>query len=124
VTLANAGHLAPFRNGEELPVAGSLPLGVMSSAEYDEIDFRLHENDTLIFYTDGLVEARNEAGELYGFDRVANLTASAKSVEEIVEAACAFGQEDDITVLRLTRLAESAPAHQARINLAAQIARA
>lgn len=124
VTLANAGHLAPFRNGEELPVGGSLPLGVMASAEYDEIDFRLHENDSLVFYTDGLVEARNEAGELYGFERVATLTKSAGSVEEIVEAACAFGQQDDITVLRLTRLAESVAAHQSRIHLAAQIARA
>lgn len=124
VTLANAGHLAPFRNGEELPVGGSLPLGVMASAEYDEIDFRLQEEDSLVFYTDGLVEARNEAGELYGFDRVATLTGSADSVEEIVEAACAFGQQDDITVLRLTRLAESVAAHQSRVNLAAQIARA
>jgi phosphoserine phosphatase RsbU/P len=124
VTLANAGHLAPFRNGEELPVAGSLPLGVMPSAEYNELDFRLQENDALIFYTDGLVEARNEAGELYGFDRVATLTASTDSVEEIVETARKFGQKDDITVLRLTRLSQSDPSHQARINLAAQIARA
>ena len=124
VTLANAGHLAPFRGGEELPVAGSLPLGVVSDAEYDELDFRLRENESLTFYTDGVVEARNEAGELYGFDRVATLTASTNSVEEIVEAACDFGQKDDITVLRLTRLSESAAAHQSRINLAAQIARA
>jgi hypothetical protein len=124
VAIANAGHLAPFRNGEELPVAGSLPLGLASDAEYDELDFHLHEDDTLVFYTDGVVEARSESGELYGFDRVAALVASAGSVEEIVEAACAFGQQDDITVLRLTRLAESAPAYEARISLAAQIARA
>ncbi|HTV05231.1 MAG TPA: SpoIIE family protein phosphatase [Acidobacteriaceae bacterium] len=124
VTLANAGHLAPFRNGDELPVAGSLPLGLASDTEYDELDFRLHEGESLIFYTDGVVEARSESGELYGFDRVSALVASAGSVEEIVETACAFGQKDDITVLRLTRLAQSAPAHEARINLAAQIARA
>jgi len=124
VTLANAGHLAPFRNGDELPVAGSLPLGLASDTEYDELDFRLQEDESLIFYTDGVVEARSESGELYGFERVSALVASAGSVEEIVETACAFGQKDDITVLRLTRLAQTAPAHEARINLAAQIARA
>jgi len=122
VALANAGHLAPFRNEAELPVAGSLPLGLIPDAEYDELDFRLREHDTLIFYTDGVVEARNQAGELYGFDRVADLAASAQSVEQIVEAACAFGQKDDITVLQLTRLAQSAPAHESRLNLATQIA--
>jgi hypothetical protein len=122
VTLANAGHLAPFRNEAELPVAGSLPLGMIPDAEYEELDFRLRENDTLIFYTDGVVEARNESGELYGFDRVAHLAASDQSVEQIVESACSFGQKDDITVLRLTRLAESAPAHAARLDLATQIA--
>lgn len=122
VTLANAGHLAPFRNEAELPVAGSLPLGLVRDADYEELDFRLQEDDTLMFYTDGVVEARNEAGELYGFERVASLAASKQNVEQIVEAACVFGQKDDITVLRLTRLAESAPAHAARLDLATQIA--
>lgn len=122
VALANAGHLAPFRNETELPVAGSLPLGLISDAEYDELDFRLQESDTLTFYTDGVVEAQNEAGELYGFERVAALVSSSQNVHQIVEAACAFGQKDDITVLRLTRLEESAPAHAARLDLAAQIA--
>ncbi|MGC2163658.1 MAG: SpoIIE family protein phosphatase [Silvibacterium sp.] len=124
VALANAGHLAPFRNEAELPVAGSLPLGLTLDAEYDELVFRLHENDSLTFYTDGVLEARSQTGELYGFDRVAHLAASNPSVEQIVEAACAFGQKDDITVLRVTRLAESAPAHASRLHLATQIARA
>jgi hypothetical protein len=122
VVLANAGHLAPFRNETELPVTGSLPLGLTADAEYDELDFRLQENDTLMFYTDGVVEARNQAGELYGFERIAALAASNQNVEQIVEAACAFGQKDDITVLRVTRLAESAPAHAARLDLATHIA--
>lgn len=122
VALGNAGHLAPYRNDKELPVAGSLPLGVMSDADYDELDFRLQEGDTLLFYTDGVVEARNEAGELYGFERISGLAASNRTVEQIVETVCAFGQKDDITVLRLTRLAESAPAGAARLDLAAQIA--
>lgn len=122
VALANAGHLAPFRNHEELPVAGSPPLGLIPDADYEELVFRLHEDDTLLLYTDGVVEARNEKGELYGFERTASLAASAGSVDEIVDAARSFGQRDDITVIRVTRLAESAPANAARLNLAAQIA--
>jgi hypothetical protein len=122
VTLGNAGHLAPFRNQTELPMTGSLPLGLTPNAQYDELDFQLDEGDTLTFMTDGVVEAQNESGELYGFDRVAELAAASNSVEQIVEAARAFGQKDDITVLRIIRLSQSAPAHAARLDLATQIA--
>ncbi|MGH9587905.1 MAG: PP2C family protein-serine/threonine phosphatase, partial [Acidobacteriaceae bacterium] len=122
VTLANAGHLSPFHNTIELPVTGSLPLGLAPDTKYDETGFHLKENDSLTFYTDGVVEAQNESGELYGFDRVAALAASNPSVEQIVEAARDFGQKDDITVLRLVRLHQTAPAHTATIRLATQIA--
>jgi hypothetical protein len=120
-TIANAGHLAPFRDREELPVAGSLPLGLAADANYDDLVFALQEGETLTFYTDGIVEARNEAGELYGFERLAALLRSDPSVEQVVEEARNFGQEDDITVFKVTRLAESAPAHAARLSLATQI---
>jgi hypothetical protein len=121
-TLANAGHLAPYREGKELPVNGSLPLGVSADAAYDELVFLLHEGETLTFYTDGILEARNPAGELYGFDRVAALVGSDRTIEQMVEEACNFGQQDDITVFRVTRLAHSAPADAARLSMATQIA--
>ncbi len=121
-TIANAGHLAPFRDGEELPVAGSLPLGLAANAAYDELIFALHEGETLTFYTDGILEARNSAGELYGFERLATLVQSHPTIERMVEEACNFGQQDDITIFRVTRLAQSAPAHAARLSLATQIA--
>jgi hypothetical protein len=120
-TIANAGHLAPFLDQEELPVAGSLPLGVAEDAEYDELIFPLHEGETLTFYTDGIVEARNKAGELYGFERLAALLRADPSIEQMLEEARNFGQQDDITVFKVTRLAESAPAHAARLSLATQI---
>lgn len=120
--LANAGHLAPYRNGEELPVGGSLPLGIVPGAEYDEIAFRLQENETLTFYTDGIVEARNSQGQLFGFDRVQELSRAGASPVNIADQASAFGQEDDITVLTLTRLAASEPAHAASVSLTTQIA--
>jgi hypothetical protein len=121
-TLANAGHLAPYRAGQELPVNGSLPLGLAADAVYDELVFLLHEGETLTFYTDGILEARNPAGELYGFDRVTALVGSGRTIEQMVEEACNFGQQDDITVFRVTRLAQSAPANAARLSMATQIA--
>ncbi|HZD75964.1 MAG TPA: SpoIIE family protein phosphatase [Acidobacteriaceae bacterium] len=121
VTLANAGHIAPFRDASELPVAGSLPLGIADDTTYDEIDFRLQEDETLTLYTDGILEARNAHGELFGFDRVADLMSRRPSVQQIVDTACAFGQEDDITVLSIKRL-PAAETHTSTVRLTAQIA--
>jgi serine phosphatase RsbU (regulator of sigma subunit) len=105
VILANAGHLPPFLNQRELEIEGSLPLGLLSSATYGEVLIRLHPGDQLSLYTDGLVEARSSTGEIYGFDRLHALFASRPSAQQATQAAVAFGQEDDITVLTLTRLA-------------------
>jgi len=58
---------------------------------------RLAPGDTLTFLSDGVVEACNAAGELFGFDRTREI--SIRSVEEIADAAQAHGQQDDITVL-------------------------
>jgi hypothetical protein len=68
--------------------------------------------------------ARNAAGELYGFDRLAALVQARPSIEQMVEEACNFGQEDDITIFQVTRLAQSAPAHEARLSMATQITKA
>lgn len=100
VTLANAGHLSPYRNGEEVPLESGLPLGIAPDATYAESTIRLAPSDRLTFLSDGIVEARNSAGELFGFDRTRAI--STQSAEAIATAAQAFGQEDDITVLTLT----------------------
>jgi serine phosphatase RsbU (regulator of sigma subunit) len=64
----------------------------------------LNDDDRVTLYTDGLLEACNSAGELYGFERVAALLAERPDAESVAAAARAFGQEDDITVLTMTRL--------------------
>jgi serine phosphatase RsbU (regulator of sigma subunit) len=122
-TVANAGHLAPFREGKELPVHGSLPLGISTQVVYDELSFRLQEDETLTLYTDGIVEARNSRGELFGFDRLSAMMATRPELGTIVDAAEGFGQEDDITVLSITRHSASAP-KAATVSLTAQIATA
>ncbi len=97
--IANAGHLAPYRNGQEIPLPPGLPLGVVADAEYCSISLQFHPGDFLTLLSDGVVEARNPEGELFGFERTQEV--SGKSAEEIARAAQKFGQEDDITVLTL-----------------------
>jgi hypothetical protein len=102
VTLANAGHLPPYLRGEEISIPSGLPLGLnsQSSDAFQQIEFTLSPNDTLTLISDGVVEARNPTGELFGFERtraISNFSAS-----HIANAAESHGQEDDITVLTLT----------------------
>jgi serine phosphatase RsbU (regulator of sigma subunit) len=61
----------------------------------------LAPGDHVTFVSDGVVEARNAKGELFGFDRMAALTIQPAAA--IAAAAESWGQEDDITVLSLTR---------------------
>jgi hypothetical protein len=99
-TIANAGHLAPYRNGEEIALSGGLPLGIAPEAEYAESALSLAPGDTLTFLSDGVVEAQSPLGELFGFDRTCQI--STLSAEQIAAKAQAHGQQDDITVLSLT----------------------
>jgi len=98
--IANAGHLAPYRNGEEIACDSGLPLGLKAHSEYTESVLQLALGDTLTLLSDGVVEARNHAGELFGFDRTRAI--SGETAQQIAEAAQSFGQEDDITVLKVT----------------------
>ena len=68
VSLANAGHLPPYRNGNEVTIEASLPLGLTSDATYPESRFRMKIGDTLTLLSDGVVEARDPTGALFGFE--------------------------------------------------------
>ena len=103
-TMANAGHPSPFLNQEEIELPGALPLGLSDEAAYEETTRQLQVGDHLLLYTDGLLEARTAAGELYSFDRLRDLVATKPNAEQATMAAQDFGQDDDITVLTLTRL--------------------
>ena len=100
MTLANAGNLPPYRNGQELDVESGLPLGITPDVCYSETTFQLNPNDRLTFVSDGVVEATNDRRELFGFHRTQAI--STQSASAIAEAAKQFGQHDDITVLTLT----------------------
>jgi hypothetical protein len=104
--LANAGHLAPYVNGTEIALDSSLPLGVTPDVRYSESNLNLAPGDKLTLLTDGVVEARNPSGELFGFDRTAQI--SMQQADQIARAAQTHGQDDDITVLTLTLAADGA----------------
>ncbi len=103
LTIANAGHLPPYLNGEELTMEGALPLGTLPGMDYGSFAYELDEGDTLMLMTDGVVEAQDERGTLFGFERIGALVANHASATEIADAAQRFGQEDDILVLRVER---------------------
>ena len=107
VTLANAGHLSPYSEGIEIEIPSGLPLGLVPDIDYSEIHFDLAPGRTLTLVSDGIVEASDSSGQLYGFERTR--TISSQSADSIAAAAKAFGQSDDITVLTITRVPVLAP---------------
>ena len=80
-----------------------MPLGGVKNAAYQVTHFHLPQGSRLTFYSDGVIEAQNEKGELFGFER--GRAISTQPAAAIVEAARQFGQEDDITVVTIERLA-------------------
>jgi hypothetical protein len=104
VTIANAGHLSPYLDGIEIELPGALPLGIAEGGNYTSIRVELRPGSRLTFYSDGVVEAQNKAGELFGFDRVRAI--STESADAIVDKAVQFGQADDITVVTIERSAD------------------
>jgi hypothetical protein len=101
LTIANAGNPAPYRNGIELTVEPGLPLGLVAEANYAETRYTIAAGDGLTFVSDGVLEATNAKGELFGFERTQSI--STESANQIAKTAELFGQEDDISVLTLTR---------------------
>jgi serine phosphatase RsbU (regulator of sigma subunit) len=118
LTYANAGHDLPYlrrRGGEceELRARG-MPLGLMPGMSYEQKEIELDAGEAALFYTDGLVEAHDPKGEMFGFPKLRALVAEhaeERSLEEaLLEELYSFvgegwEQEDDITLLTLRRSA-------------------
>jgi serine phosphatase RsbU (regulator of sigma subunit) len=113
LTYANAGHDLPYlhRNGtaEELRARG-MPLGLMPGMGYEEKQTILHSGEAALLYSDGLVEAHDPEGEMFGFPRLRALVAEhgeQRSLGDfLLEELHSFvgegwEQEDDITLLTL-----------------------
>ena len=100
VTIASAGHPGPYSNGAEIELEGGLPLGIARGVEYAE---SVVTGERFAFVSDGVVEATNTKGELFGFERTREI--SLRSAGDIAKAARAWGQNDDITVVTVRRAA-------------------
>jgi serine phosphatase RsbU (regulator of sigma subunit) len=90
VTIVNAGHMAPYlrhSNGRIEEVGdeqAGVPLGVISDYQYEECNFSLAKGDSLTLYTDGISDAMNLAGDLYGLERIRQqLEADFNGVEDL-----------------------------------------
>jgi serine phosphatase RsbU (regulator of sigma subunit) len=114
---ANAGHDLPYLwhsgEAEELRARG-MPLGLMPGMSYEEKETELDAGEVVLFYSDGLVEAHDPRGEIFGFPRLQALVAKHGEVEALgdllMEELYTFvgegwEQEDDITLLTLKRSA-------------------
>jgi serine phosphatase RsbU (regulator of sigma subunit) len=113
---ANAGHDPPHvrrsdDNAEELRARG-MPLGLMPGMGYEEEVASLREGESVLFYSDGLVEAHDPQGEMFGFPRLRALVAKhgekGSLADFLMEELYSFveegwEQEDDITLLTLRR---------------------
>ena len=110
VKLTNAGHMPPYLNGEPVEMEGSLPLGMIEGAEISVMHFQLGDGDKLVLLSDGIAEATDAEGQLFGFERVHELLRTATTAAELATAAQSFGQEDDISVISVTRVAVTEPA--------------
>jgi len=112
---ANAGHDLPYRRCKEgvseLRATG-MPLGLMPGSLYEEHEVTIASGESLLFYTDGLVEAHNPRREMFGFPRLKTLLEEHSDGTSLFNRLLselksftgeAWEQEDDITLLTLQR---------------------
>jgi sigma-B regulation protein RsbU (phosphoserine phosphatase) len=116
IELCNAGHPPPLviaHSGIERIEATGLPIGLFCTEQFTSRRLRLQPGETLLLYTDGVLEARDPDGDEYGLDRMMALIASAERsgpnplVESCVREIAAFGRSpsfaDDVSILALRR---------------------
>jgi len=122
LSFANAGHHLPYRHHRdgvtELRATG-MPLGAMPSMRYEEQEACVGDGDTVLFYSDGLVEAHDEGREMFGLPRLRRLLADhnvdgATPIAHLLDGLARFTgpawePEDDITLVTLHRCAGQTP---------------
>lgn len=119
VSYANAGHDLPYRrlNGNVTEIwAAGMPLGMMPDMQYDEHEVTIAPGESLLFYTDGLVEAHNPTREMFSFPRLKTVLASYANGTSLIDGLLdelkrftgeGWEQEDDVTMVLLQRAPEA-----------------
>ena len=116
LVFANAGHDLPYRRhddgADELRARG-MPLGLMPGMAYEENALTLAPGDSILFHSDGLVEAHSPSGEMFGFPRLAAFVASHEGGKPLIDAVLdqlgeftgpGWEQEDDVTLVTVRRV--------------------
>ncbi|TMC59797.1 MAG: GAF domain-containing protein [Chloroflexi bacterium] len=112
---ANAGHDVPYRRTDdgvlELRARG-MPLGLMPGMSYEEKEITVGNGESILFYSDGLVEAHDRAREMFGFPRLQSLMKKWDEQANLIEylraqlesfTGAGWEQEDDVTLMTLER---------------------
>ena len=112
---ANAGHEPPYRQHQRSAAelwATGMPLGMLPGTRYDEHEITLAPGESLLFYSDGLVEAHNSANEMFGFPRLQKVLTEQTKGGPLIDVLLGelqrftgeeWEQEDDVTMLTLQR---------------------
>jgi serine phosphatase RsbU (regulator of sigma subunit)/anti-sigma regulatory factor (Ser/Thr protein kinase) len=110
---ANAGHNLPYVRAADAVLemrATGLPLGLMPGITYEERESTLQPGQSLLLYSDGLIEAHNEQGEMFGFPRLLELMRAPRDSQDLIDHLMSeldrftgpqHEQEDDITLVAL-----------------------
>jgi serine phosphatase RsbU (regulator of sigma subunit)/anti-sigma regulatory factor (Ser/Thr protein kinase) len=121
---ANAGHNPPYAHTEDGVVelrATGMPLGLMPAMVYEELEATLDPGQSLLFHSDGLVEAHDPQRNMFGFPRLAGLVGETAGGQALIDrllreldgfTGSGWEQEDDITLVTIERA--SPPATAAR----------
>src|SRR5918999_2054491 len=112
---ANAGHNPPYvatADGVTELRARGMPLGAMPDMTYEENETYLAPGESILLHSDGLVEAHNPGGEMFGFPRLQEIVESSSGSEHLIDECLTelrefvgsdWEQEDDITLVTLQR---------------------
>src|SRR5690606_19237851 len=120
LTLANSGLPYPVHahaGGCAFLDLSGVPLGLFSDSEYQERTLELRAGDVIVFYTDGVMERRNAAGEEFGLRRLADVVSAARALDPrgvvraieqaLEEHSGGAPAHDDQTILVLKRSSDS-----------------
>jgi serine phosphatase RsbU (regulator of sigma subunit) len=122
-TFANAGHCLPYQynlGGAKVLKARGMPLGLLPGKTYDESPLNLEVGDSLLLYSDGLIEAHNPVGEMFGMERLGTILSSlrveagktmpgetliARLLQDMLDfSGPGWDQEDDATFVTIDRI--------------------
>lgn len=116
IIYANAGHPPPYQRGLSALVelrARGMPLGLIPDMFYEEKEATIYPGESVIMYSDGLLEAHNPQGEMFGLPRIRNLLCIPECGEELIQCMLSelsnftcpdWEQEDDVTFVCLDML--------------------